>query len=119
MGVDCVRFLACSLLAGYYWVIHTLIVCFFVKSEMFGGERGEIFGKCKNICKGEINFVAMSSIMSPMIVLLDNIFIIRKLQLGNNLLPKFLLFFENKFIFVKSCQFQVVISQRILKFIRL
>ena len=23
-------------------------VCFFVKSEMFGGERGEIFGKCKN-----------------------------------------------------------------------
>ena len=40
-----------------------------------------------------------------MIVLLDNIFIIRKLQLGNNLLPKFLLFFENKFIFVKSCQF--------------
>ena len=107
MGVDCVCFLACSLLAGYYWVIHTLIVCFFVKSEMFGGERGEIFGKCKNICKGEINFVAMSPIMSPMIVLLDNIFIIRKLHLGNNLLLKFLLFLKINLFLSKVVNFRL------------
>ena len=107
MGVGCVCFLACSLLAGYYWVIHTLIVCFCVKSEMFGGERGEIFGKCKNICKGDINFVAMSPIMSPMIVLLDNIFIIRKLQLGNNLLPKFLLFLKINLFLSKVVNFRL------------
>ena len=107
MGVDCVRFLACSLLAGYYWVIHTLIVCFFVKSEMFGGERGEILGKCENICKGDINFVAMSPIMSPMIVLLDNIFIIRKLHLGNRFLPKFLLFLKTNLFLSKVVNFRL------------
>ena len=42
-----------------------------------------------------------------MIVLLDNIFIIRKLQLGNNLLPKFLLFLKINLFLSKVVNFRL------------